>query len=382
MLQILDTSRTNILPENSLASRLNYRIKLLKGGINSNSFVELGSGLELQKEFIYIEVPAGQGNYTWNDYNENDIKELNEFEIAAFSDQASYMGVYTPNNSYIKIYNFQYNQNLNIDFRKIVKGNTLTEKFLNKFYNQTALNTQKKTNDLDIKTLVNPLVNSDNPIIQQLSNSLRNSLFFNRSNSKYSLELVTQLFANKNLLINGTDFRSSNKDQLKLRWNLNRSFMLNSQVSKELKSNASTYMQNRNFNIENKEIFNRLSFQPNTMFRIAVNARYSEKSNDVEYGNEKAFLKDLGIELRESKRDKGLFNAELHFVNINYNGESNSTIGFEMLEGLQPGSNVTWKISFQKKMSNNIQFSLSYNGRKSEENRAIHTGSMQMRAFF
>ena len=93
MLQILDTSRTNILPENSLASRLNYRIKLLKGGINSNSFLELGSGLELQKEFIYIEVPAGQGNYTWNDYNENDIKELNEFEIAAFSDQASYIRV-------------------------------------------------------------------------------------------------------------------------------------------------------------------------------------------------------------------------------------------------------------------------------------------------
>ena len=95
-LQILDTSLTNILPENSLASRLNYHLKLLKGGINSNSFLELGSGLELQKEFIYIEVPAGQGNYTWNDYNENDIKELNEFEIAAFSDQASYIRVFTP----------------------------------------------------------------------------------------------------------------------------------------------------------------------------------------------------------------------------------------------------------------------------------------------
>ena len=377
-----DSSLTNILPENSLASRLNYNLKLLKGGINTNSFLEIGSGLELQKEFIYIEVPAGQGVYTWNDYNDNGIKELNEFEIAAFSDQATYIRVFTPNNNYVKIYSFQYNQNLNIDFKRIIDGKTMVEKFLNKFYNQTAVNTHKKTNDLDLQTLLNPLVNADNPIIQQLSNSLRNSLFFNRSSSKYSIELVTQLFANKNLLINGTDFISTNKDQIKFRWNMNKSFMLNSQLTKEIKKNSSTYMTNRNYDIENMEINNRISFQPNTLFRIAINGRYSEKRNSIEYGNEKAFINDIGLELRRSKRDKGLLNGELHLVNINYNGESSSTIGFEMLEGLQLGKNITWKLGFQKNMSNNIQISINYNGRKSEENRAIHTGSMQMRAFF
>lgn len=377
-----DSSLTNILPENSLASRLNYNLKLLKGGINTNSFLEIGSGLELQKEFIYIEVPAGQGVYTWNDYNDNGIKELNEFEIAAFSDQATYIRVFTPNNNYVKIYSFQYNQNLNIDFKRIIDGKTMVEKFLNKFYNQTAVNTHKKTNDLDLQTLLNPLVNADNPIIQQMSNSLRNSLFFNRSSSKYSVELVTQLFANKILLINGTDFISTNKDQIKFRWNMNKSFMLNSQLTKEIKKNSSTYMTNRNYDIENIEINNRISFQPNTLFRIAINGRYSEKRNSIEYGNEKAFINDIGLELRRSKRDKGLLNGELHLVNINYNGESSSTIGFEMLEGLQLGKNITWKLGFQKNMSNNIQISINYNGRKSEENRAIHTGSMQMRAFF
>ena len=377
-----DSSLTNILPENSLASRLNYNLKLLKGGINTNSFLEIGSGLELQKEFIYIEVPAGQGVYTWNDYSDNGIKELNEFEIAAFSDQATYIRVFTPNNNYVKIYSFQYNQNLNLDFKRIIDGKTMVEKFLNKFYNQTAVNTHKKTNDLDLLTLLNPLVNADNPIIQQMSNSLRNSLFFNRSSSKYSVELVTQLFANKNLLINGTDFISTNKDQIKFRWNMNKSFMLNSQLTKEIKKNSSTYMTNRNYDIENMEINNRISFQPNTLFRIAINGRYSEKRNSIEYGNEKAFINDIGLELRRSKRDKGLLNGELHLVNINYNGESSSTIGFEMLEGLQLGKNITWKLGFQKNMSNNIQISINYNGRKSEENRAIHTGSMQMRAFF
>ena len=381
-LQIIDTTLTNINAENSLTTRLNYQLKLLKGGIYTNSFIELGSGLELQKEFIFLEVTSGQGIYTWNDYNEDGIKDLNEFEIAVYSDQANYIKVFTPNNNYQKIYNFQFNQNLNIDPRKIFDSKKIIGKATKKFYNQIAINTQKKTNNLDFETLLNPLVDSDNPIIQSMSNNIRNSLFFNRSNPKYSLEYVTQLFANKNLLINGTDFRSTKKNQLKIRWNLNKFLMLKSEYNNGFKSNTSTYALNRNFNISEIETINKFSFQPNTLFRLSINARYCEKKNAVELGNENSYISDFGLELRRSKRDRALINAEINLVNIDYNGVSNSAIGFEMLEGLQDGKNVTWKLSLQKNMSNNVQLSINYNGRKSENNKTIHTGGMQLRAFF
>ena len=381
-LQIIDTTLTNINAENSLTSRLNYQLKLLKGGIYTNSFIELGSGLELQKEFIFLEVTNGQGIYTWNDYNEDGIKDLNEFEIAVYSDQANYIKVFTPNNNYQKIYNFQFNQNLNVDPRKIFDSKKIIGKATKKFYNQIAINTQKKTNNLDFETLLNPLVDSDNPIIQSMSNNIRNSLFFNRSNPKYSLEYVTQLFANKNLLINGTDFRSTKKNQLKIRWNLNKFLMLKSEYNNGFKSNTSTYALNRNFNISEIETINKFSFQPNTLFRLSINARYCEKKNAVELGNENSYISDFGLELRRSKRDRALINAEINLVNIDYNGVSNSAIGFEMLEGLQDGKNVTWKLSLQKNMSNNVQLSINYNGRKSENNKTIHTGGMQLRAFF
>ena len=381
-LQIIDTTLTNINAENSLTSRLNYQLKLLKGGIYTNSFIELGSGLELQKEFIFLEVTSGQGIYTWNDYNDDGIKDLNEFEIAVYSDQANYIKVFTPNNNYQKIYNFQFNQNLNVDPRKIFDSKKIIGKATKKFYNQIAINTQKKTNNLDFETILNPLVDSDNPIIQSMSNNIRNSLFFNRSNPKYSLEYVTQLFANKNLLINGTDFRSTKKNQLKIRWNLNKFLMLKSEYNNGFKSNTSTYALNRNFNISEIETINKFSFQPNTLFRLSINARYCEKKNAVELGNENSYISDFGLELRRSKRDRALINAEINLVNIDYNGVSNSAIGFEMLEGLQDGKNVTWKLSLQKNMSNNVQLSINYNGRKSENNKTIHTGGMQLRAFF
>ena len=102
----------------------------------------------------------------------------------------------------------------------------------------------------------------------------------------------------------------------------------------------------------------------------------------MEMGDQKAYISDFGVSVRRSKREKALVNGELHVVSINYNGQSNSSIGFEMLEGLNSGNNLTWKLSLQKNMSNNVQLSITYNGRKSQNNRTIHTGGMQLRAFF
>ena len=128
------------------------------------------------------------------------------------------------------------------------------------------------------------------------------------------------------------------------------------------------------------EIFNENYYR--SVYNISAHGNSDGREFVVPPGYNFIQLQDFGFELRKSKRDKGLLNAEIHFVKINYKGESNSTIGFEMLEGLQVGQNTTWRIGFQKNMSNNIQISINYNGRKSENNKAVHNGSMQMRAFF
>jgi hypothetical protein len=52
--------------------------------IQSNSAYETNSGSIAQQEFTYLEVPIGQGVYTWNDYNNNGIQELQEFSSSIY----------------------------------------------------------------------------------------------------------------------------------------------------------------------------------------------------------------------------------------------------------------------------------------------------------
>jgi hypothetical protein len=53
-----------------------------------------------------------------------------------------------------------------------------------------------------------------------------------------------------------------------------------------------------------------------------------------------------------------------------------------MLEALRPGNNYTWVINWQEKLSNGLQLSFSYEGRKSEATPIIHLGRMQVSALF
>lgn len=58
-----------------------------------------------------------------------------------------------------------------------------------------------------------------------------------------------------------------------------------------------------------------------------------------------------------------------------------SAVGFQMLEGLQPGKNQTWRLLLQKNLTQYLDVNINYQGRNSETSKTIHTGNVQLRAF-
>lgn len=381
-LAIRDSSLINQTPENSVVGRADYSLKLWKGALTNTTFYEIGSGLELRKEFLYFQVNTGQGVYTWIDYNGDGVKDLNEFEIAQFADQADYIRIFTPSNEYVKTFSNEFNQSIFWKPERIWSSKKGVLNVLSRFSNQTRFRITRKTGEATAENY-NPFRGNiaDTSLISSAS-SIRNTLFFNRINSIFGLDYVFQNTVSKTLLANGFDARNTQYNQINLRWNIAKKFTLKASLENGSKEVLADYTSGRNYAITYLEVIPSFIYQPSTNFRTSIEGRFTRKENSALFGGENTRLTDLGLLFKYNQVEKGSLLGGFNTINIQFDGVENNAVAYEMLESLRPGINYTWNLGYQRTISKNLQLSLQYNGRKSEGNRTIHAGGLEVRAFF
>lgn len=371
-------------PDNTLLSRFEYSPRLIKGFITSTLFYETGYGLENKKEFYYIEVAPGQGQYAWNDYNGNGIKELNEFETAQYSDQAKFIRIYTPTNQYVKVLQNQLSFAFNVRPNVLVKETSRGfGKFIGRFATQTVYRIDNKTYDKGQFFNYDFFKSSVNDTALLSTNyALRQSLFFNQTATAFGMDYTFLNSKNKQLLLNGFDARDNYSHEVRLRLNFLKAWSFLSNNSGGIKSYNSQFFKTRNYKIEFYDLEQKLNYQPSTAFRMSAIYKFTNKQNIAESGFQKTQINDYALEVRFNQSDKGSFNFRSDFLTITYNDVESSAIAYEMLNALKPGYNYTWSISYQRNLTGNIQISINYDGRKSPNANVVHIGGAQVRAFF
>ena len=380
-LRVIDPELFTQSPENTLLARLEYSFKVRSGFIQSTTFYEIGSGLEQRREFIYLEVPAGQGVYIWNDYNSDGVKDLNEFEIAQFSYEANYIRSSVQSNDYLKTFTNQFNQTISLYPARILKKDKFAHRFAGRFASTTTLRVDRKTTSEKNEERFNPFITSiaDTSLLS-VSGLFRNALFFNKSNPVFGMDYTYQSLRNKNLLSNGFESRTDEYHAGGLRWNVVGDFTAFLESKLGTRTASSDFLSGRNFEVQYYSLQPKITWQPNTKARLNLLSQYADKKNVS--GVETAIIRKLSADITLNSPEKGNLQAEMSFYSIRFDGEGNNSLAFEMLEGLSNGYNFTWSAGVQRTVGKNLQLSLQYNGRKPEDRSAIHSGGVQIRAIF
>lgn len=369
----------NIKREPSLNSRILYNDRFFNQLIQISTAYETTSGTLPQQEFTYLEVDAGKGIYIWIDYNNNGIQELEEFEVAQFSDQAKYVRIFLPNQIFIKTHQNKFSQSVTLNTNQW-QNETGIKKFLSYFYNQTSFlidrKITRKANNFDL----NPFSSQDDDLLG-LNSNFRNSIFYNRGKQDHSITYTFLKNRTKNLLSIGSQESNNNSHQIQYAHLVQKSWLfgLAGQTI-----NSATISENygiKNYKIDGYLLAPKISYLFSRNASLDLFYQYQNKENSI--GDKENLLQHrLGISFSYASEKQFTMNGELSLYKNDFNGNELSPVAYQMLEGLQAGQNLTWRLLLQKNLTQFLDINVNYQGRKSETSKAIHTGNIQLRAYF
>jgi hypothetical protein len=387
-LQIEDSTLTNLKADKSLLARAEYYVNEFKGFLNGSVLYEVGAGQEQKREYTYVEVQPGQGFYSWIDYNSNGMQELNEFEEAIFPDQRKYIRIFTPSNQYVKANYLQFNYTVDLEPSYLLKPNSKSLLSSILYRSTTSSSLQINSKKIAEKNfLFNPFQKNivDTNLIT-LNYFFTNTYFYNRTSSKFGVEFTHSKSAVKSILSYGFESRNLRTVLIRIRASINKSIvsaLVVKQIKNELNTQAAKF-ENRNYNVLQNIVEPSISYNYKSNLRATVSYAYAQKRNRID-SLEKAVSNSLLAEVKYNILSGTSITSKFTFTNITFNGNNaskNSTVGYLLLDALQPGKNLLWNLDFTKRIGRGAEISFQYDGRKPASNKTIHLGRASLRFIF
>lgn len=387
-LKVFNPINPNLRSDNSLLGRAEYQVNEWNGLVSGNMLYEVGAGQEQKRDFAFLEVPAGQGEYTWIDYNNDGVQQLNEFEVALFQDQAKYIRIFTPTNEFVKANYNTFNYSISINPRSVIDPASAKRisKFISRVNVQSALQINKKEiaqGLVQFNPFKAPL--NDTSLIT-LNSTFVNTFSFNRFSSRWGIDVNNTRNDAKALLTYGYETRKLNDWSLRARYNISKSVLLDitGKTGVNELSSSNIKFNNRNFEVDQQSVEPRISLTRGANFRVILGYRYSGRENRTG-SREKALSNSANTEIKYNILQSTSLQGKFTYNNISFSSldgvaNTNSPAAYIILDGLLPGKNFLWNFDVSKRLSKNLEMNIQYEGRKPGESRVIHVGRASIRA--
>jgi hypothetical protein len=382
--RIFDNVLTGEDAVESITGRIDWTADIIKQVFRSELNYSVANARVPKREYVFIEVPTGQGTHTWRDDNLDGVKDLNEFYEAVYFDEKNYIKLYVNTTEFVDAFENIFNYRATLKAPGSWRNTPGILSLLSKVSNTTSWASHYRTTEDNINARLIPFWSEiDESKVLSLREVLRTTFFINKANPKFGVSAGYANFRKKFLYTNGFESRSDKEYNLSIRWNLSRQYNIKLSSISATRDNRSDYLEGRNYDIKDTKIGPSFSWQPKPTLRVTgtYNVGIKNSSNSIELPS-RSTLNEVVAEMKMGQASKYMINMNIKYAKVTYDGDELTPVGYEMLQGLRPGNNVSWSLGWQQKLISGLQLNIFYEGRKPYGINVIHSGRASISALF
>jgi hypothetical protein len=373
------------LNSDAVLVRSQTRYTPFQRAVETDLYYEFSNQRSARLERVFIRVAKGSGNYKYNgDQNQNGIVDENDFELTRYD--GDYIVVYYPSDQLYPVADLKASLRLRLHPGRLIQNSSnWLNTALRAVSTETYLRVDEKSQDSDTKQIY--LLNFSHFLNSQTtlagSQQITQDVFLFENNSDLSFRFRYSERYGLTQYVSTTE-RSFLQE---------RSIRVRSQLVQEI-GNQTDYINKKDIvtasvqtaqerDLVSNALISDFSYRPTMNWEAGFNFGVTEIVNYHGGKDATASINEEGIRIVQSFPGVGQLRAEVKREEVILTNVNPAlSMPYEFTAGKTVGQSYLWQMTFDYRITANLQLSLNYNGRKEGGGSPIHFARMEARAFF
>lgn len=351
--------------------------------LDADVFYEVATQRSAKLERVFIRVPKGTGNYIYlGDLNGDGIADEQEFQLTRFD--GDYIVVTIPTDQYIPVIDVKASTRFRLSGQKFVpapKG--ALETILGSLSSETYFRVEERSSEQDLKQIyllhLSHFQQDATTILG--AQQINQDLYVFENNQQFSLRFRFNQRRGLSQYATGNERTLAIDRGGRIQWQLIPEVSHQFEVTQRRDRLLSSAGNNRIRDISALVVSSDLSYRPEQNLEIGFIFATTSAQDEYPSVPTDATIQVLGLRGVESLQGKGQIRIEAQREDVRIS-TSSINIPFELTGGRVAGKTWLWSVTMDYRLGGNVQASLNYNGRSEAQHHAIHTGRVEVRAFF
>ncbi len=367
--------------------KIQSRYRPFSGGVDIDLFYDIATQRTAALERVFYKVRKGEGLYVWNDANGNSIVDLsdeNEFRPDRYDGE--YNAIIINSDNYRPVINLKASTRIKIVPRQFLSGtkgllgmigNSLSSESFFRLEEKSTEQNFEKIYFLDHRYFLHPTTTLYGLQFMQ------HDVFLFDNKPEYSFRFRFNQKVGLSRYSSGMEKNYTRERSVRSRFLVSNDLYNQTDIVWKDDNAITPSLINQTRQIETVALVTDISYKPeaNVEFgfkietsqstdhpgAVPVIADYNGQSFRIVYG-----FKGNGQVRSDFSREETVVQSQT----VNY------SLPYELTSGREIGKQYLWSFASEYRFTGNIQFSAQYNGRTTRSIGIIHTGKVELRAFF